>query len=602
MTSTWGELPSLAAGGDGTGDRVRKRGTRPVAAIFIHAGAGYHSVANEKVHLEACSEAARVGMRFLKAGATAPEAVEAAIKCLEDKEITNAGFGSNLNMDGVVECDATIVDHLGRSGACGAVPGIKNPISLAKIILDTSRQPLSLRRVPPNILVGIGAKLFAEEHGMATTLNEYLTSKNARDRYVRWDQDLKKAEAKLTPSASTASKQTETESGSPTPGDYEKAAIPAGATQRRDHTSAILTGTWNEGQPDSPYNSGTPVAEIATPIITTTPATARSMGLAQRTVPNVSKNTERGPLGFMSTAFQSRTSTSSVKRPRVQKSLSDDSTTYRSVIAGVGRALSPPASPHDGSVSAGDDLTDIEFQELLNALDKQTKREASSTTHPGVKRTASDASLDDDDLDTNPDLFDLDPGANLDPDLVTDTVGAIAIDLKGHIAAGSSSGGIGMKHRGRIGPAALVGIGTAVIPEDPDDDEQACVAAVTSGTGEHMATSLASAKCAERLFNGTRRGPGGRSVEELDEHSLMESFILDDFMGHPGVRNQPSTGAIGVMAVKKDRSGLYFYFAHNTDSFALASMSSAEREPLCVMSRLGKVRPVAQGGRKVRAD
>lgn len=69
------------------------------------------------------NRAARVGMRFLKAGATAPEAVEAAIKCLEDKEITNAGFGSNLNMDGIVECDATIVDHLGRSGACGAVPG-----------------------------------------------------------------------------------------------------------------------------------------------------------------------------------------------------------------------------------------------------------------------------------------------------------------------------------------------------------------------------------------------------------------------------------------------------------------------------------------------
>jgi len=64
-----------------------------------------------------------MGIKFLKAGATATEAVEAAIKCLEDKEITNAGFGSNLNIDGVVECDATIVDHLGRSGACGAVPG-----------------------------------------------------------------------------------------------------------------------------------------------------------------------------------------------------------------------------------------------------------------------------------------------------------------------------------------------------------------------------------------------------------------------------------------------------------------------------------------------
>lgn len=63
-------------------------------------------------------------MKFLKAGGGAPAAVEAAIRSLEDKEITNAGFGSNLNMDGVVECDATLVDHLGRSGACGAVPGM----------------------------------------------------------------------------------------------------------------------------------------------------------------------------------------------------------------------------------------------------------------------------------------------------------------------------------------------------------------------------------------------------------------------------------------------------------------------------------------------
>jgi taspase (threonine aspartase 1) len=185
-------------------------------------------------------------------------------------------------------------------------------------------------------------------------------------------------------------------------------------------------------------------------------------------------------------------------------------------------------------------------------------------------------------------------------DMVTDTVGAIAIDLQGNIAAGSSSGGIGMKHRGRIGPAALVGVGTAVVPEDPDDDLATSVAAVTSGTGEHMATCLASGKCAERLFQGTRRGPGGRDIAEEDEHTILESFIADDFMRHPGVANQPTVGAIGVMAVKKDRTGVYFYFAHNTDSFALASMSSAEREPLCVMSRLGKTGHVAQGGRKVR--
>jgi taspase (threonine aspartase 1) len=115
-------------------------------------------------------------------------------------------------------------------------------------------------------------------------------------------------------------------------------------------------------------------------------------------------------------------------------------------------------------------------------------------------------------------------------DHITDTVGAIAVDSWGNIACGASSGGIGMKYRGRVGPAALVGVGAAVIPIDPDDPEQTSVATVTSGTGEHMATTMAATVCAERLYQSVKKGRGGDYVEVTEDEALR-SMIENEFMG-----------------------------------------------------------------------
>lgn len=116
-------------------------------------------------------------------------------------------------------------------------------------------------------------------------------------------------------------------------------------------------------------------------------------------------------------------------------------------------------------------------------------------------------------------------------DHITDTVGAIAIDNYGNIACGASSGGIGMKHRGRIGPAALVGVGAAIVPEDPDDKTKCSVATVTSGTGEHMATTMAATVFSERLYHGVKKTRGGGFEEADNDDEVVRAAIEHDFMG-----------------------------------------------------------------------
>ncbi|KAL1879990.1 hypothetical protein VTK73DRAFT_6380 [Phialemonium thermophilum] len=562
---------------DGTAARTVSDVRTPTAAVFIHAGAGYHSTANERIHLEACSDAARIAMRFLRDGADATTAVEAAIKFLEDIEITNAGYGSNLSIEGLVEGDATIIDHLGRSGACGAVPCIKNPISLARLILDASTRPLSLSRVPPNILVGAGAKQFAEENGMPSIMNELLVSKNAKDRFIRWHKDMKDAEE-----ARVAARARQTPRNS-----FQHEVVPTTAdlTKQRDHLDALLTATWNEGQRDSPV-SGYDSARRMVFSGHDTSSSASSLQTAAVGLATPLRRAHAGGLpGLPASVAMSEAQCFKINQPKLLRYGSEDS--YLS--SPDQRLKKPPSStmnsvhgcpihPDDvGNTTGGTSMSEQGSQDYETG--GQRDSESPVTENRTVKRAKH---------------------KQVDADVIHDTVGAIVIDFRGRIAAGSSSGGIGMKHRGRVGPAALAGIGTAVIPVDPEDEEETSVAAVTSGTGEHMATSFASYKCAERLYQCNSRGPGGLDVPEPDEDAVIESFVRQDFMGHPGVKAQLTPGAIGVMAVKKTKDGYYFYFAHNTDSFVLASMASTESQPVCTMSRMGNTGGIVRGGRRIK--
>ena len=104
--------------------------------------------------------------RILQQGGTALDAVEAAVVVLEDNPLFNAGTGSTLNSLGKVEMDAAIMEGASlRAGAVAAVSGIKNPIKLARRVLEDGRHIM---------LAGEGALLFARQIGFPECAPESL--------------------------------------------------------------------------------------------------------------------------------------------------------------------------------------------------------------------------------------------------------------------------------------------------------------------------------------------------------------------------------------------------------------------------------------------
>ncbi len=119
-------------------------------AVITHGGAG-----SESKDSDGPESAAKIGMDFMKNGASALDAVVHAVRCLEDDPRFNAGIGSQLRSDGcTIQLDASCMTSNGQFGAVACVEGIQNPVDIAHGVLLYS----------PHILIaGQGARIFAEE-------------------------------------------------------------------------------------------------------------------------------------------------------------------------------------------------------------------------------------------------------------------------------------------------------------------------------------------------------------------------------------------------------------------------------------------------------
>ncbi|MDB6103975.1 MAG: isoaspartyl peptidase [Gammaproteobacteria bacterium] len=144
-------------------------GARPLA-IAIHGGAGVIDRAQmaperEASYLTGLSSALDAGYAILERGGSSLDAVAEAVRLLEDDPQFNAGRGAVLTHDGEAELDASIMDGVGpRAGAVAGIRHVKNPIGLARLVMDKS---------PYVMLIGEGAETFAREQGLEFVPNTY---------------------------------------------------------------------------------------------------------------------------------------------------------------------------------------------------------------------------------------------------------------------------------------------------------------------------------------------------------------------------------------------------------------------------------------------
>jgi L-asparaginase / beta-aspartyl-peptidase len=157
--------------------------------MVVHGGAG--TIAREQLTGErereyraALTEALRAGHGVLEAGGHGLDAVVTTLQLLEDSPLFNAGRGAVFTADGINSLDASIMDGATlRAGAVAGVTDVKNPIALARLVMEKS---------PHVLLSGAGAEAFAREQGIPSTPKGWFFTER------RWKelQDAKAAEAR----------------------------------------------------------------------------------------------------------------------------------------------------------------------------------------------------------------------------------------------------------------------------------------------------------------------------------------------------------------------------------------------------------------------
>ena len=166
----------------------------PTPVLIVHGGAGHlgpddpaSSGGADAPRLDGVRRACEAGWAILRTGGSALDAVEAAVRALEDDPTFNAGTGSTLTAAGEVEMDASIMDGATlRCGGVAAVNDVRNPVVLARAVMERSEHVL---------LAGPGASAFAREVGIPAYDDALLVTPR---QLARWEAARRGASASKT--------------------------------------------------------------------------------------------------------------------------------------------------------------------------------------------------------------------------------------------------------------------------------------------------------------------------------------------------------------------------------------------------------------------
>ena len=497
----------------------------PAGFVVVHLGAGYHSRSKIPKYKSLCRKACYLGIQLCHEGHEASRIACEVVSLLEDSDLTNAGFGSNLTNDGKVQCDASLMgNEHGNFAAVGCVEGIKNPIRVAYDLLENQeKDDHDCGLEPPMILVGDGARKWALERNISKVSNADLVSDQSLETYRKAKRALENLQAETATHQHLESKPQASHTFSYADHQAER---PQGAFLAPCNAKTKSMNSVTESKPQSHAGN-----DLHRPHGCRREGALAPCNTKKRSKTLVTEHTDHSK--WNGNPVNSTRQNTNCPKSDLEKSYEILHGEDLKLDCDIQLRRTDNVSQESGMGSS--------FCGREKSKRKAKTEEKGDGTIEKKGRTDfhSTDSMQDVTNNEESDLPDKGPaegneifvtGCSSDDYLSDhegrlDTVGAICVDRHGNVCSAVSSGGLILKHSGRIGQAACFGCGCFVAETD-SSSEHKISACSTSGCGEQLIKTVLAKQCAEELLLSGNDIDFNHGELQLLENSFLKSRYL----------------------------------------------------------------------------